>query len=133
MSSIYFSLTIVSFVLATIFLITSVVLFFAFKIPSVVKDTRGSLEQKQIEEIRIKNSNAAKRSSAINVFEELESKAKVKINTTHRVSNIVGRANMAQTNTDSGTTVLKKSSQAINENFRIEKNIIFVSTTDILK
>jgi hypothetical protein len=109
-------------------------MFILFRIPTVVKDLRGSLEKKQIEEIRVKNTDKSVRKGSVNVFEELQQKAKPRNNTTQRikVSDITGN-NSYSNNEPEGTSVLKKSPQVINGNFRIEKNIIFVSTTDILR
>lgn len=132
MSSVFFTLTLISFICCALFLITSVVLFFAFKIPAVVRDMRGSLEQKQIEEIRIKNTGAAMRKGTANIFEELEEKAKPRNNNAKGVKLSV-TAGTSETGESAGTTVLQKSPMVISKNFRIEKNIIFVSTTEMLR
>lgn len=134
MSSIYFTLTLIAFICCGIFLITSIFMFILFRIPTVVKDLRGSLEKKQIEEIRVKNTDKSARKGSVNVFEELQQKAKPRNNNTQRikVSDTTG-SNSYSNNEPEGTSVLKKSPQVINGNFRIEKNIIFVSTTDILR
>ena len=58
----YESLFIVGIIFAVLaggFLIATVSMFFGFNIPALRKDVSGSLEQKQIEEIR-KNSSAAR-------------------------------------------------------------------------
>lgn len=131
MSSVFFTLTLISFICCALFLITSVVLFFAFKIPAVVRDMRGSLEQKQIEEIRIKNTGAAMRKGTANIFEELEEKAKPRNNNAKVKLSVT--ACTSETGDSAGTTVLHKSPMVVNKNFRIEKNIIFVSTTEMLR
>ncbi len=136
MSSIYFTMAVVSFLCCGVFLIASTVMFFVFRIPNVVKDLRGSLEQKQIEEIRLKNDRAAGRKGSINVFEELEQKVKPRKNNTQRIKSSATTDSISLTHThseDEGTTVLQKSAYIVNSNFRIEKNIIFVSTTNLLK
>lgn len=131
MSSVFFTLTLISFICCALFLITSVVLFFAFKIPAVVRDMRGSLEQKQIEEIRIKNTGAAMRKGTANIFEELEEKAKPRNNNAKVKLSVT--AGISETGDSAGTTVLHKSPMVVNKNFRIEKNIIFVSTSEMLR
>ena len=64
-----------AFILCGVSLTAAVILFFTLNIPSVIKDMRGSLEKRQIEEIRTKNTSASQRSSAANVFEEMQQKA----------------------------------------------------------
>lgn len=132
MSSVFYTFAIISFICCAVFLITSAVLFFVFKIPYVVKDMRGSLEQKQIEEIRIKNTGAAMRKGTANIFEELEEKAKPRNNNAKGVKLSV-TAGTSETGESAGTTVLQKSPMVVSKNFRIEKNIIFVSTTEMLR
>ena len=131
MSSVFFTLTLISFICCALFLITSVVLFFAFKIPAVVRDMRGSLEQKQIEEIRIKNTGAAMRKGTANIFVELEEKSKPRNNNAKVKLSVT--AGVSETGDSAGTTVLHKSPMVVNKNFRIEKNIIFVSTSEMLR
>lgn len=113
-------------VFAGVFLITSISMFFGFNIPALRKDVSGILEEKQIEEIRRKSSEAEKRRGKINVFEELEKKAKVgrRITTSH----VVGKP----INTNAGTTILSKRSKPFNPRFIIEKDITFVSTNEVL-
>ena len=125
-----FILGIIFAVLAGALLITTIVMFFGFNIPALRKDISGALEQKQIEDIR-KGSSSAGRRSGVNVFEELEKKAKVKTNT--------GSLNIGQTmerdrksNSDSGTSVLRKNKKPVNPNFIVEKDIVFVSTDEII-
>lgn len=136
---------IAAFVLSGISLVISVVLFFYFGIPGVIKDMRGSLEKKQIEEIRVKNTDAAHRSSAVSVFEELQQKAKprsgntqrIKIGTTASLDTGAKGAPSAVGSTadeaggDYETVVLKQAQEA-SDGFVIEKKLIFVSTTDVL-
>ena len=64
-----------AFILSGLALIAAVILFFTLNIPGVIRDMRGSLEKRHIEEIRSKNTTAAQRSSAVNVFEEMQQKA----------------------------------------------------------
>lgn len=117
--------------LSAVFLILSVFLFFKLSIPSVIKELRGTVGQKQINQIRDKSSEAAKRSSAMNVFEELEKKAKPRTANTKRIKMPGNTSEITAGTTEekTGTTVLKKKS---NKDFVIEKNIIFVCTNDIL-
>ena len=136
MSDIYIELIeYICFGLSAAFLIASVVLFFRLHIPEVIKGLRGTVEQKQIEKIRDKSSEAAKRNSAMNVFEELERKAKPRINNTKRIK-MPGTTQEFSTDsslsTERGTTVLKRRKNSDND-FVIEKNMVFVSTADILR
>lgn len=129
----YDIIIIASLVLCCIFLILSVVLFFKFRIPAVVRNLRGTLEQKQIEKIRDKSSDGANRRGSVNVFEELEQRAKPRINNTQRIKLQTTTDSLKDKDEAAGTTVLTKPAKAINKDFIIEKNIIFVSTNEILK
>lgn len=123
---------IVSVVLAGGFLIASISMFFGFHIPRLLKEWNGALEQKQIEEIRIKNSATANQRGKVNVFEELEKKAKVKKNNTHSLNVGPTTAPEAKATVDTGTSVLSKNMQTVNPDFIIEKNIMFVSTNEVM-
>ena len=92
------------------------------------------MEQKQIEEIRSKNSSASGQRVKINVFEELEKKAKVKRNNTHSLNigpTTAPKMNL-EVNSSPGNTVLTNTSKQINSEFIIEKNIMFVSTDEVI-
>lgn len=128
MYEILFVIGIVTAVLAGVFLISTVSMFFGFHIPELRKETSGALEQKQIEEIRKNNSAAASKRGKVNVFEDLEKKAKVKKANTHSLNAEVS----IQKNTDVGTSVLSDASASVNPNFIIEKNIMFVSTNEVI-
>lgn len=123
---------IVSAIIAGGFLIASVCMFFGFRIPTLMKEWNGALEQKQIEEIRIKNSAAANQRGKVNVFEDLEKKAKVKKNNTHSLNVGPTTAPEAKAAVDTGTSVLSKNIQSVNPDFIIEKNIMFVSTNEVM-
>ena len=128
MSDIYVELIeYICFALAAVFLIVSVILFFRLRVPSVIKDLRGTVEQKQIEKIE-----AARHNSAMNVFEELERKAKPRMNNTRRIK-MPGSTQEFTTEqkTPQGTSVLKRKNE--NKDFVIEKNMVFVSTGDVLR
>lgn len=127
-----FIVGIICAVLAGAFLIATAAMFFGFNIPLLMKDLSGALEQKQIEEIRKNSSNAANKRSKVNVFEELEKRAKVKKNNTHSLN--VGPTTDFMTNTgkDAGTSLLRSNAKSANPNFVIEKNIMFVSTNDVI-
>ena len=125
-----FIIGIVCAVLAGGFLIATIAMFFSFNIPALRKDMSGSLEQKQIEEIRKNSTVAASRRGKMNVFEELEKKAKVKKNNTHSLN--VGTTKNLPLHNDIGTSVLSSGSKSINPNFIIEKNIMFVSTNEVM-
>lgn len=107
-------------------------MFFGFNIPALRKDMSGSLEQKQIEEIRKNSSAAANQRGKVNVFEDLEKKAKVKKNNTHSLN--VGPTTGFPTHpsNDTGTSVLSSGPKSVNPDFIIEKNIIFVSTNEVM-
>lgn len=128
MYEILFVIGIVTAVLAGAFLISTVSMFFGFNIPELRKETSGALEQKQIEEIRKNNSAAASKRGKVNVFEDLEKKAKVKKTNTHSLNAEVS----IQKNIDVGTSVLSDTSASVNPNFIIEKNIMFVSTNEVI-
>lgn len=129
-----FYIGIVCAVLAGGFLITAFAMFFGFKIPSLIKDRHGTLEQKQIEEIRSKNSSIVQQRSKVNVFEELEKKAKVRKGNTQSLNlgTTSSKKLTPQDFNNPGTTVLQSSSRAVNPDFIIEKNIMFVSTDEVI-
>lgn len=83
---------IAAFALSFIALVVAIVLFIHYNIPAVIKDLRGNMEQKQVESIRSKSSAASQRSSAANVFEELEANAKPRRANTRRLkTNTTGK------------------------------------------
>lgn len=127
-----FIVGIVCAVLAGGFLIATVAMFFGFNIPALRKDMSGSLEQKQIEEIRKNSSAAASQRGKVNVFEELEKKAKVKKNNTHSLNVGPTTGFPTQPSSDTGTSVLSSGSKSVNPDFIIEKNIMFVSTNEVM-
>lgn len=136
MQEILFYSGIICAVLAVALLIASVTMFFKFDVRTLWKDSRGTLERKQIEEIRSKNSSAASRKGKVNVFEDLEKNAKVKKSNTQslRTQNTAS-AQLAATKSsgyDSGTVVLQNPSKPVNPDFIIEKNIMFVSTSEVI-
>lgn len=131
----YTSLFIVGTVCAVLaggFLIATIAMFFGFNIPELRKDMSGSLEKKQIEEIRKNSSAATSHRGRVNVFEELEKKAKVKKNNAHSLN--VGSTSdfKTQHHYDAATSVLNNGPKAINPNFVIEKNIMFVCTDEVM-
>ncbi len=132
MYDILFILGIVSAAIAVCFLIATIAMFFAFDIPALRKDMSGALEQKQIEEIRRNSSKAASQRGKVNVFEELEKKAKVKKANTHSLN--VGPTTGFNKNSgnDAGTSVLRNTGKISNPDFIIEKNIMFVSTDEVI-
>ena len=140
MSEVYLYLTIISYILSGALLITSIILFFKLNIPAVVKDSGGALEQKQIEEIRAKNMGAAHQRGKVNVFEELEKRAKprrgntssLKMGTTAGDAEQSGRVKARQVVTNSDTTILQKSPKTMTPDFIIEKDIVFVSTSEVI-
>lgn len=128
------TLGIVCTVLAAGLFIASIAMFFGFRIPTVWKDSKGTLEQKQIDEIRAMRNNSNRR-SGVNVFEELEKQAKprrtgsqnLKLKTTASVN-----TGPEYKKLNDGTVVLKKTAKAISPDFIIEKDITFVSTSEVV-
>lgn len=126
-----FYIGIVCGVLAGGFLIATVAMFFGFKVPSLWKDLNGAMAQQRIEEIRQQSADAAVHRGKVNVFEELEKKAKVKKANTYSLNVSTTTSGLA-TNADPGTSVLQGGSKAINPDFVIEKDIMFVSTNEVI-
>lgn len=122
----------VFFILAFLFLALSIFLFIKFKIPQLIRNNTGALEQKQIEEIRKNSSAAASNRNKVNVFEELEKKAKVKKSNTHSLNVGPTTGFSANIGNDKGTSVLANNAKSVNPDFVIEKNIMFVSTNEII-
>lgn len=114
------------------FLIAAVAMFVGFNVPSLWKDLNGAMAQRRIEEIRLQNSAESVRRGKVNVFEELEKKAKVKKNNTYSLNVSTTTSGLAQTSADPGTSILQSSSKTINPDFVIEKDIMFVSTNQVL-
>ena len=138
MYELLFIIGLVCAIVAGIFLAVSVILFFAFNIPSLRKDMSGSLQQKQIEEIRKSSSDAINRRRKGNVFEELERTAKVKKHNTHSL-NVGPTTDFTMVLGDEGTVVLDEGTVVLDENaaadnagFTIEKDTTYVSTTDVI-
>ena len=126
-----FVIGIICAALAVIFLISTIAMFFGFNIPALRKDMSGVLEQKQIEEIRRNSSAAASNRGKVNVFEELEKRAKVKKSNTHSL-NVGPTTGIPKGNADAGTSVLNNNAKPANPDFIIEKNIMFVSTNEVI-
>lgn len=123
-----FYIGIICGVLAAGFLIAALVMFFGFNVPSLWKDLNGAMAQKRIEEIRLQNSAAAVQRGKVNVFEELEKKAKVKKANTFSLNVSTTTSSLA----DPGTSILENSAKAVNPDFVIEKDIMFVSTNEVI-
>lgn len=121
---------IVLLVMAVGALIASIAMFAGFRVPTLWKDWNGALEQKQIEEIRQKNSAAATNRGRVNVFEELEKKAKVKRPNTQSLN--VEPTTAPKRKEEAGTSVLQQSTGPVNPNFIVEKNVMFVSTDEVI-
>lgn len=118
--------------LSVIFLILSVILFFKLRIPSVIRELKGTAGQKQMSQIRDKSIENARRSSAVQVFKELENQSKTKNTSTRRLkkTDSITTVTAEATAEPAGTTVLKKTAD---KDFVIEKNLVFVSTNDVLR
>lgn len=126
-----FYIGIVCGVLAGGFLIASVAMFFGFNVPSLWKDLNGAMAQQRIEEIRQQSTDAAIQRGKVNVFEELEKKAKVKKANTYSLNVSTTTSGLANSS-DPGTSVLQSGAKAINPDFIIEKDIMFVSTNEVI-
>lgn len=114
-------------------LLASVGMFFGFHIPLLLKDYNGSLEQKQIEEIRKKNSGEARNKGKINAYAALEKEAREQTaRTVEEYVDDVETSALVVSAEGGGTAVLKSSAKSVNPNFLIEKNIVFVSTDAVL-
>lgn len=138
MENILFYIGIAFIVVAALFLVAAIVMFLKFKIPELIKEVNGTLEKARIEEMRSNNSREAKQKGKVNVFEELEKHAKVKKNNTHSLNvgttasfGSTGVTPKKQVGNDSGTTVLSGGVSG-NSDFVIEKNIMFVSTSEVI-
>ena len=127
-NSIWFAGVILA-IIAGLFLIASIIIFFVLDISSLIKDKSGKLEQRQIEEIRRSKSLYSKKSK-VNVFEDLEKKAKFKRGNTQSLRIKTEVKPTPVVNTD--TTVLNKSIKKVNPNFIIEKNIVVVGTNEVI-
>lgn len=144
-------------VIAGAFLAASAIMFFAFDILSLRKDmsVNGSLEQKQIEEIRKNSSDAISRRNKANVFEQMEKTAKPKKLNTHSLNvgpttgfmatptDGEGTVVLNEPGTDEGTVVLAagydEGTVVLSENapdagagFTVEKDVISVSSNDVM-
>ena len=127
-NSIWFAGVILA-IIAGLFLIASIIIFFVLDISSLIKDKSGKLEQRQIEEIRRSKSLYSKKSK-VNVFEDLEKEAKFKRGNTQSLRIKTEVKPTPVVNTD--TTVLNKSIKKVNPNFIIEKNIVVVGTNEVI-
>lgn len=117
---------------AGVFFVASAVMFFNFHIPELWADRKsGSFASKQIEEIRMRNNASANQRRRMNVFEDLEKKAKVKKPNTHSI-NAGTSGGLANAAANPGTTALSRGAKPVNPDFIIEKNVMFVSTSEVL-
>lgn len=140
MYEMFYIFGIVFLILTVGFLIASISVFIGCHVSVLWKEINGTLKMQQIAEIRNVSRTAAR--SRINVFEDLEKKAKIKKGYTGSLTN--QSASLApkmqetpanpvpvQTASDPGTTVLQ-SNAPVNSSFIIEKNIMFVSTREVI-
>lgn len=126
MNDAYYYLALVGFVLAGISLIVTVVLFFALDISHILGERSESLGRAQVAEIRAMNLDKVQQNRKINVFEEMEKRAKI--------GKTVDRAEPipSQQPVRSGTSVLQQPVEVIDPNFIMEKNIVFVYTDEVI-
>ena len=131
----YVIIGVVFFALAVAFLAAAITVFFRYHIRSLMREKGGSLEQKQIEEIRAKNLGAAQFRGRVDIFEALEKRAKTIRNTSSSLrtsSPIRAVKNPSTQSGGPGTILLRPSAKAPNPNFVIEKNIVFVNTNEVI-
>lgn len=138
-----FYVGIVCGVLAGGFLVATIAMFFGFKIPVLwkdLKDLSGTMTQQRIDEIRQQSTDAAIHKGKVNVFEELEKKAKVKKNNTYSLNISTTTSGLSQGlttsgvlgNAEQGTSLLQVNKKTIHPDFVIEKDIMFVSTNEVI-
>lgn len=111
-------------------LLATVGMFFGFHIPLLLKDYNGSLEQKQIEEIRKQNTGAARNKGKVNAFEALEKQAREQAS--KPVESDAETSALEAPVESGGTTMLQSMAKSVDPDFLIEKNILFVSTDAVL-
>lgn len=123
-------------VLAGAGLVISVLLFIRFDVPTLWKDRSGQMSQKEIDKIRQSSNN---RDDQINVFEELEKKAKRRSgNTTSSLQRGTGFLNRDRARNTAPSAKLEEGTSVLTApkngrpDFVIEKSIRFVSTNEIL-
>lgn len=124
---ILFIIGIILAVIAGAFLVTTVIMFFKFSVPSLRRDVKGVLEKRQLEEIRENGRMGTRHKESAEVFIALEKKAKL-----NKTPNRMNYALKPMPTQSVETSVLNKGGGAITPNFIVEKNIIFVSTSDVL-
>ena len=64
------------------------------------------------------------------MFEELEKKAKVKKPNTHSLN--VGPTTAPNRRENAGTSLLQSNNGSVNPDFVVEKNVMFVSTDEVI-
>lgn len=116
---------------AAISLIATVFIFFKYNIRALSKELSGSMALQRIEEIRQQSADAAIHRGKVNVFEELEKKAKVKKTNTYSLNASTTTSGLVK-GSDPGTSVLQGGAKAINPDFVIEKDIMFVCTNEVI-
>lgn len=121
----YSLLAVICYIMSGVFLVASIAMFFGFSVPKIWKNKSGELGKKQIEDM--KKDKYAK--DEYNVFEELEKKAKPRKGDTQNIK-VNTTSDGSASDLNENTSLLQQSSKAVNPNFIIEKNIIFVSTTE---
>lgn len=115
--------------IAVIFIVASIAVFIGFRIPDLLREKKGILEKKQIEEIRNKKSVSIHQRGRVNVFENLEKEAKVKKTNSNSIRL---KSAGSSTSYESFDTAVLNKVKAINPDFIIEKDIKFVSTNEVI-
>lgn len=119
---------IVGIVLAGGCLIATAAMFFGFRIPALIKELRGKMT---IEYLADKRNQLKAEKGGKNVFEEFQKNAKLKdTGTLRRPSMAASSRSAPKRSSNQGTTVLSSKS---NPNFVIVKNLMFVSTSEVLR
>lgn len=101
-AELYQNISIVAFVLAAIFLIIAVILFFVFDIPAVLGELSGKTAAKQVAEIRAANKNVVAKRRTVSASASTTQKATGKL--TQNKTNQLAKAN--QTNKIDETEIL---------------------------
>lgn len=151
-------LSIVFFSLTGVGLITSLIIFFKFRISEVIQDLNGTLAQKQIEQMRERALNENKRQFGEDILESGFSETgntsstgktgrsrRVGQTGTTQSDNPIGVSTNVENgfklgslqnqlqvgNAQKGTTVLQ-SNKVINPNFVMIKNIVYINTSEFI-
>lgn len=124
-AELYQNISIVAFVLAAIFLLVAVILFFTFDIPAVLGELSGKTAAKQVAEIRAANKNAVAKRRKVSTSASTTQRAtgKLKQNKTNQLTKInqtnkIDETELLQPETEmlvEDTTLLSPETTLLNE------------------